>query len=120
MRVHFSWDTAFFSPFVKCLRSLPNLHTLSIGRAYDRNITPLAKALKGVNLPQIKTLILLPSAYPLLQHCPNVEDIACSVNVIPGQVCDGFLGSLMSNRDSQIKRLTIPLVHRLLPNPPRK
>ena len=104
--------------FVKCLESLPNLHTLEVGRwAEDTTTTPLKKALQGVKLPQIKTLIIPPAAHPLLQHCRDVEDVIC---VIMGetQSSDGLLRSLTSNRDSKIKRLAIPLA--LWPNPSRE
>lgn len=115
--VHLSWNRSSFPPIVKCLESLPNLHTLEMGWA-DDSITALLKgALKGVKLPQIKTLIIPPTAYPLLQHCLNVEDVACMVShqfLSP----DRFRGSLASNRDSKVKRLAIPLV--LWVNPSRK
>ena len=118
--MYFIEYTSISALFVECLKSLPNLHTLSIGSTNRFDPTPLAKALKGVNLPQIKTLLLLPENYPLLQHCPNVEDVVCSTRVINGPCCDGFLKSLLSNQDSKVERLTIPLVLRLLPNPSRK
>ena len=88
-----------------------------MGRSYTSNTTLLTKALEGVNLPQIKTLILPPNTYPLLQHCPNVEDVICTPRET-GISYDDFFRSLMSNRDSKLKRLAIPLV--LPPNPPRK
>ena len=118
MTVYFGWAKTTFPLFIDCLRSLPNLHTLSVGYANDSNTTPLANALGSVKLPQIKTLVLLPAAYPLLQHCRNVEDVVCTIRDISKPSCDGFLESLMSNRDSKLKRLAIPLV--LLPNPSRK
>lgn len=112
------WDNmTTFSPLVECLKSLPNLHMVSIGRARGPDTTPLEDALKGVNLPQIKTLILLPAAYPLLEHCPNVEGVLCPIRDITGPSSDGFLESLMFNQDSKVKRLAIPLA--LLPNSPR-
>ena len=109
MRVDLLWGGSSFLPFVRCLRSLPNLHTLEIGRVDDFNTTPLKNALKGIKLPQIKTLYISPASYPLLEHCREVEDVVCAVrdqNALP----DGFLGSLASNRDSKVKRLAIPLV----------
>ena len=118
MTVYFMWDFTTFSPFVECLKSLPNLHTLSIGYADDFHTTPLEGALKGANLPQIKTLITPPATYPLLQHCPDVEDVVCPIRYITGPSSDGFLRSLESNRDSKVKRLAIPLA--LLPKSPRK
>ena len=105
------WNNSILPKFVKCLESLPNLHTLEIGRA-DGDITaPLGKALKHVKLPQIKVLILPPTVHPLLRHCCNVEDV---VYVVMNRVAlaDEFLGSLASNQDSKVKRLTIPLVSR--------
>ena len=104
--------------FVECLKSLPNLHTLEIGLVYERPRTILLKeALKGLKLPQIETLILPPAAHPLLEHCPNVED----VDWVIGDkriTSDEFLGSLASIQGSKIKRLAIPLV--LEGNPSRK
>ena len=118
MALDLIWNATLSFSFVKCLESLPNLHTLSIGGAYLPNTTSLTKAFKGLNLPQIKTLILHPRIYPLLKHCPNVEDVVCSTQEGTGPSFDGFLRSLMSNRDSKLKRLAIPLA--LLPDAPRK
>ena len=112
-----TWDRSYFSPFVKCLQSLPNLHTLEIGRVNNFATAKLKYALMGVELPQIKTLTLPPAAYPLLQHCRDVEDIICVAegrDITP----DGFLGSLPSKRDPKVKRLAIPLVG--WDNPSRK
>ena len=72
----------------------------------------------GVDLPQIGTLILPPAAYSLLQYCSKVEDVVCLIHDTIGPSGDKFLRSLVSNRDSKLKRLAIPLA--LLPNPPRK
>jgi len=89
-----------------------------MGLVLDRTRTILIKeALKGVKLPQIKTLILPPAAHPFLKHCPNVEDVDWVVGD-EYTTSDEFLGSLASIRDSKIKRLAIPLV--LEGNPPRK
>jgi len=111
------WNHFAFPEFIQCLGSLPNLHTLEIARAHSRITTPLANALKRVNLPQIKTLILPPAAHPLLRHCHNVEDVVYVVGdeIIPS---DEFLMSLASNLDSKVKRLVIPLI--LWGDPSRK
>ena len=64
--------------FVRCLEALPNLHTLeviSMGTHYSQ---PLRHALGGVELPQIRTLILPSMAHSLLRHCPNVDDLTCT------------------------------------------
>jgi len=95
--------------FVKCLESLPNLHTLEIVRAGASATSPLKDALKRVKLPQINTLIIPPTAHPLLRPCRNVEDVVCVVRY--GIISSGeFLGSLEFNRGSKVKRLVIPLV----------
>jgi len=103
------WNNPILHKFVKCLESLPNLHSLEIGRAASNITAPLEKALKHVNLPLIKVLILPPAAHPFLRHCHNVEDV---VYVVSNRaiLSDEFLGSLASNQDSKVKRLTIPLV----------
>ena len=109
MTVDLAWSRSSFPPLVKCLQSLPNLHTLKIGRVDNANMTPLKKALKGVKLPQIKTLIIPPTAHPLVRHCCAVEDVVCAVwdqNASP----DRFIKSLVSNRNSRVKRLAVPLV----------
>ena len=110
-------DNSAFPKFVKCLESLPNLHTLEIGWTRSPITTPLKNVLKGVELPQIKTLILPPVAYPLLRHCRNVEDVVCVV-CCGTKTSDVFLESLASDQDSKVERLAIPLVS--LDNPSRK
>ena len=104
-----SWEDSAIPLFVKCLKSLPNLHTLEVVWAGDPATSPLKDALKRVELPQIKTLILPHSAHPLLRSCCDVEDVVCVVRY--GNISSGeFLGSLEFNRDSKVKRLAIPLV----------
>jgi hypothetical protein len=117
MTVYLILNVSKVPSFVKCLESLPNLHTLEITRVADYITTSLEKALKPVKLPQIKTLILPPAAHPLLEHCCNVEDVVCvimSKTISSGE----FLRSLASNRNSRVKRLAIPLF--LWGNPSRK
>jgi len=117
MAVRFPWNDDTSSPFVECLKSLPNLHTLEIGLIFDRMgmvlkrscTTLLKEALEGVTLPQIKSLILPAAVHPLLKHCPNVEDLDWVIRD-KYTVSDVFLGSLASIQDSKIKRLAIPLV----------
>jgi len=103
------WNVAKFPLFVKCLKSLPNLHTLAIGWSDNYITNSLQNALKRCKFPQIKALILPPSAHPLLKHCRNAEDVDCVVSDlrIPSKKLHGFLGSI---RGSKVKRLAIPLV----------
>jgi len=109
MTVRFLWHEAV-PTFVECLGSLPNLHTLEIGFGENNPDTlRLKNVLQRLQLPQIKTLILPPAAHPLIEHCPNVED----VNWVVGDrtaTSDDFLRSLVLIPDSKIKRLAIPLV----------
>ena len=60
-------------------------------------------------LPQIKTLIIPESAYPLLKHRPNVEDVVWAIIDKP-ITSDKFLRALPPSFRSKVKRLTIPLV----------
>ena len=117
LTVHLAWSWSAVPPFIKCLESLPNLHTLELRRVEYSITTPLKGALKGVKLPQIKALIIPPTVHPLLQHCPDVEDVVCVITdeTLP---CDGFLRSLTSKRGSKIKRLSVPFLS--LPNPSSK
>jgi len=98
--------------FVKCLQSLPNLHTLELGHgdSWPDGAYQLEVALKYIELPQIKTLILLPVAHPLLKACRNVEDVVWVVDGIRPITSTKFLQSLASIRGSKIKRLAIPLI----------
>ena len=97
--------------FVKFLGLLPNLHTLEVPGEIVRITGALERALKGIELPQIKTLVIPPAAHPLLRHCRNIEDLVCVVRETPTPtLSDVILSSLASNRDSKVKRLAIPLV----------
>ena len=103
------WPDFNLSLFVECLKFLPNLHTLEIGRAYSCTTIPLENALKHIKLPQIKALTLPAATYPLLRHCRDVEDVVCVV--LDGAILyDEFLGTLASNQESKVKRLAIPLI----------
>ena len=117
MKVHLLPHGPTLPSFVKCLESLPGLHTVEIGLADDAMSASLKSALKRVKLPQIKTLIIPPAAHPLLRHCRNVEDVVCVVKD-KTTTSDEFIGSLASNRNSKVKRLAIPLA--LWDNPSRK
>ena len=99
-------------PFARCLESLPNLRTLEIGWMNGPYADPLGNALKGVELPQIKTLILPPAARILLRYCPNVEDVVCVVGGATTYGLGGLLMHLTANKDSKVKRLAIPLLLR--------
>ena len=118
LTTHLTYE--FTAPlFVECLGSLPNLHTLEIPWVDMRIASPLENALKRVELPQIKTLIIPPATHPLLRHCHGVEDFVCVVRYTHTPTpSDRILSSLASNPDSRIKRLAIPLV--LWANPSRK
>ena len=109
MTLHSLWNVAKYPLFVECLESLPNLCTLEIGSSDNYITKPLENALSCRKLPQIKTLILPPSAYPLLKPCHNVEDVDCVVGDQPtdSEKLPEFLASLWS---SNVKRLAIPLV----------
>jgi len=41
----------------------------------------IIKALRGVTLLQIQTLVIPPCAHHFLQHCPNVKDLTCTPSV---------------------------------------
>ena len=116
MTVHTLWNVSKFSLFVKCLESLPNLHTLQIRRADGYITTSLEDALGRSKLPQIKVLTMPPGAHPLIKHCHNVEDVDCVVSDKP-MPSDEFIGFLASIRNSNIKRLAVPPV--LCGNPSR-
>lgn len=80
MTVHLACDGtgAMLRTFARCLVVLPNLHTLevvSMGTDYSQ---PLRKALRGLKLPQIRTLILPSTAHHILRHCPNVDNLTCT------------------------------------------
>ena len=115
MTICLMWGDSVLPLFVGCLESLPNLHTLEIGQVHGFIDAPLRKALSGVNLPQIKTLVLPPATYPLLNHCSDVEDVVCVIGYRT-ILSEEFLESLTSNPDSKVKRLAIPLVSRSNPS----
>ena len=97
--------------FVKCLWSLPNLHTLEVSWGNMRITGPLEKAPEHIELPRINSLVIPPATHPLLRHCHGVEDLVRVVRYPPtSTLSDGILSSLGSNRDSKVKRLAISLV----------
>jgi len=62
MTVSRMWNHSIIPEFIKCLKSLPNLHTLEITQM-DYHATPsFWEAVAGVKLPQIKALTLPPTA----------------------------------------------------------
>jgi hypothetical protein len=69
---------AIVETFVRCLAVLPNLHTLEVISMGAQLSQYLRKALNGVELPQIRTLVLPSMAHCLLPHCPNLDDLTCT------------------------------------------
>jgi len=77
--------------FTRCLRALPNLHTLEITSIESLSVpSQLRAGLKSTTLPQIRTAILPSTAHHILRHCPNIEDLTCS----PGGPDKEFIESL--------------------------
>ena len=111
MTLAFSQPWSIFDSFVKCLESLPNLHTLEIRQMDNPSTISLQSALEGAKLPHIKSLTLPPAAYPLLQHCHNVEDVTW-VTGYHEESSDQLLRYLVSNQHPRVKRLVVPLVMR--------
>ena len=107
--MHFTLERAHVPLFVRCLETLPNLHTLEVAEWDSSSNDQLRVALWCVELPQVKVLILPATAHSLLKHCPNVEDVVW-VTRWPSLWPDAPLRSLTSNRDSKVRRLAIPLV----------
>ena len=88
--------------FVKCLTTLPNLHTLEIvSMQGDEKIQSFAIALErtGTQLQvrEVRTLVLPPTAHQLLRHCPNVEDLTCCATE-PDEDSVESLAACRSNR----------------------
>lgn len=81
---------AILETFARCLAILPNLHTLEVISMGTNCSEPLRKALEGVKLLQIRTLVLPSMAHYLLRHCPNVDDLTCT----PFRPDEEFVGSL--------------------------
>ena len=110
LTIHLTYE--FTGPlFVECLESLPNLHTLEVPWVDRRIANSLEVALNRTKLPQIKTLVISPATHSLLRHCHGVEDVVCAVRDTPIPTpSDTVFSSLTSNRNSIVKRLTIPLV----------
>ena len=67
------------SAFANCLQSLPNLHTLELCHVHQEMTTKLKKALEGVTIPSIRTVVLPTVAHHILRSCPNVVDVTCNV-----------------------------------------
>ena len=91
-----------FETFVGCLAALPNLHTLEVISMGNHYSEPLRKALEGIRLPQIMTLILPSMAHHLLRHCPNVDDLTCT----PFRPNEEFVKSLIMG-GQKLKRFAV-------------
>ena len=116
MTVRYLWYEVV-PTFFKCIKSLPNLHTLEIGMVnYFPRPGDFRGAIKRVTLLQIKSLILPPNAHPLVKHCPSVEDVDWVVRDCI-MASNDFPRCLESIRGSKIKRLGIPLI---LPGDPSR
>lgn len=88
--------------FARCLAVLPNLHTLEVVSMAVHYSQYLHTALRGVKLPQIRTLILPSRAHHLLRHCPNVDDLTCT----PFSPDEKFVESLAKGRQ-KLRRFAV-------------
>jgi len=109
MTVSGPWGDSTLPKLFKCLESLPNLHTLEMGEMGYYPPGRFRSLLEHVELPQVKALILADYAYPLLRNCRNVEDVVyvAKHGVAPSEE---FCEPLVSNQDSKVKHLTVPLI----------
>lgn len=94
--------------FAECLTALPNLHTLEISSMWEDEIaqsfaTALGERKPKLQLQQVQTLILPPSAHPLLRYCPNVEDLTCCTM----KPDIGFVGSLAAGGPDRITKFSV-------------
>ena len=94
--------------FVKCLTTLQNLHTLEIvSMQGDERVQSFAIALERtrtqLQLRQVRTLVLPPTAHRLLRHCPNVEDLTCCAT----EPDEDFVESLAACRSNHIAKFSV-------------
>jgi len=89
--------------FVECLAALPNLHTLEIGWVKNSLVGELFVTTLGNRELPVRTLVLPPTAHPLLQYCPNVEDLTCS-DTAPDR---SFVESLVAGGLAHITKLSV-------------
>ncbi len=73
----YSTDTVI-PAFVRCLKILPNLHTLYLIHAHSQMTTALKKGFKGHSIPQIKTLIIPSCAHEVLRSCTGANRVTCN------------------------------------------
>ncbi|KAG5340348.1 hypothetical protein C0989_002078 [Termitomyces sp. Mn162] len=64
--------------FVRCLKVLPNLHTLQILRAHSQMTTHLKNAFGQHKIPQVRTIVLPDYAHNVLRACPEVRVVMCN------------------------------------------
>lgn len=96
--------------FTKCLVVLKNLHTLEVISVGNHYAEPLCEALRGIQLPQIKTLILPSTAHCLLRHCPNIDDLTCT----PFRPNEDFVKSLIV-RGKNLRRFAVSFPGNTIP-----
>jgi hypothetical protein len=60
------------------LSSLQNLHTLQVFHAHSQMTTAIKDSLQGVELSQIRTLIIPGHCHEILKCCPEVTKVWCN------------------------------------------
>ncbi|KAF9650409.1 hypothetical protein BDM02DRAFT_1432761 [Thelephora ganbajun] len=93
------------SSFVRCLRALPNLHTLEIVYYLGgKNSTAIKRAFLSVRLPNVLTLTVYSGAESVIKACPNVRAVTliCGGFVIPDSAVD-----LLADMRHTIRRVAI-------------
>jgi len=65
-------------PFIRCLESLPNLHTLQLVHVHSEMTTTLKEAFEGHTFPRIRNVILPSCAHNILRCCPEVRQVVCN------------------------------------------
>lgn len=69
--------TNVLPPFVKLLRTLPNVHTLEIPHAHSAMTTALKGAFEGNAFSSIEKIVLPSCAHEILRCCPSIREVTC-------------------------------------------
>ncbi|EAU92311.1 hypothetical protein CC1G_00530 [Coprinopsis cinerea okayama7 len=63
--------------FTKCLKAMPNVHTIHVLHAHTQMTSHIKAGFEGVSLPTIRTLIIPGYCHELLKTCPEVRSVQC-------------------------------------------
>ncbi|KAJ3538052.1 hypothetical protein NMY22_g5327 [Coprinellus aureogranulatus] len=87
--------------FLKCMKNLPNLHTIKVLHAHTQMTTAIKNTFERASLPTIRTVVVPAFCHEILRACPEVRSVWCTEQ--DGSKLVGALGKGKCNKVEELR-----------------